>query len=457
MTDTLEENFRNLTTLQKELYYPSGPEEAMASWFHEDFMKSLYHDNFLVEMSLSADGEKTRYTINTAYKYLIYSYLRFQSPWVKVKEEHKDDIRIALCSNFGTNVVVDATLMNDNDTINTLHPIVYDDKQQFFPTVGPNKDSNYNKGIGNVNILQNWSTYLPSYPINVFQPWYYSEHSSLAFPIYHKGTETKAAHIYTFQKDVIDLIRVQHKIDDVWVDVKNVEKINYIDIEYRSFKGDYGPKLYGKYSNITEAELESYECVLDDKDDKGKKEKIDRVYYFIDNKVIKSTNVQKCGTNFEVSINLEVSILAIFWKALNVTAQKNGNFSNYTTNKDNLLEGWDPIKNNTLETPTRTFFKDLPSDHFNIAESNNFPGAPTINGYHGYSFSLDHLSKVSAGSTTVLKNATLTCSLQNRNIYGEIDTITKNDDEFQLYVNLMYYRKMILTYDNKGLPIIKVI
>lgn len=421
------------------LYIPESLEEEISTWFYKDFTKSLKFDTFLDKMESSVDGENIKFSVKTAYHYLLYSYLCFKTPNVKVKREFSKKVRIAWCHNLGTNVVIKAIFKNDNDVLNTITRNTYDNYFQFMQIKGNNKKFNHDKGIGNIPVLENWNEDLPEYQINVYQPWYYGEDTSLAFPIYHKKSNTKAEHNYTFEKDIKKLLRVQilNDMNDEnsgWKNIEsNSEKEKYIEISYSAFSNGNIPELWGKYSNVTEEELETYNC----------REK-ERFYYYRDFIEFRSENDQELNKNISVDVKLNNPITNIFWNTVNKKAESIGNFSNYTTNHDNLNDGIDPIKNTTLDS----FFKEVQSHHFNIAESRNlYTTSPTETGYHTYSFSLDN-SYISGAVSTQNLNTKMVCSLEN---------VENNKDTFQLILIACYYRKMTLSYDNNKNAIFKII
>src|SRR5438105_11175054 len=119
---------------------------------------------------------------------------------------------------------------------------------QFFQELGAGKRDNNNIGIGNVECLEKWSEFLPCYPINVDQPWFYSLDPALSFPIFYKNSQTRAEHRYIFRRKLTDLIRVQIlQKDRKWKDiVRGFHK--YLDIS--SAATIPTPELWGRYAYI---------------------------------------------------------------------------------------------------------------------------------------------------------------------------------------------------------------
>jgi hypothetical protein len=467
---TLDNKLDKENLFTNDLYRSEDVEEEISSWFYRPFTKSLQHNLILNKMTTAIDGENIKYEINNSFSYLVYSYLCFKTPHVKVKDEFKDKVRIALSHNFGINVVNKAVLKNDNDIINTLTQKTYDDYFQYLQNKGNNKKDNFNIGVGNIPKLEDWSENIEPHQINVYQPWYYGEDSYLAFPIYHKNTESKAAHIYTFEKDIKKLIKVQlltgNDDNKIWKNVPNSDKNKYIELKYHSFTGENIPELWGKYSNITPDELNTYACknkVIEETTGKIIEEIRERVFYYKDYIEFRSDNTSKLNRNITVNFKLDYPITSIFWKAINTTGEKYGNYSNYTTNSDNLYQGNDPIIKSSLTSGTTPIFKDMESHHFNIGESrNNFNNFPTETGYHGYSFSLDNSYTAGATSSVFINDGKLSCYLSNdpnkkeEENEEEEENEKEKSDSFSLNVILVYYRKMILTYD-KEKAIINVI
>jgi hypothetical protein len=315
--------------------------------------------------------------------------------------------------------------MENDVTYQSWDNTYYDINYQFYQKGGAGKRELHNYGCGNVKFLEEWTEdFLPQFIINIDQPWFYSMHTTKAFPILYKSSLTKAEHIYTIREKITELLRFQ-KYDEkeqTWVDFlpQNPEKLitsnSKIDIS--------PPELWGRYVFITDNEL------------KWMTECRDCMHYYIRDIVVHDdASPKQYGMVSTIKLSTPTPCLAMFWVAENTLASKLHNYSNYTTNASNLYAGWDPIKSNTLTYGGKTSSKKLsnmPSDHFSISECRyHFPSAPNEVGYHAYSFCGDSTSHEGEPGIifTPSIDATLICTIENNDIfnYNDSDEIVLNN------------------------------
>lgn len=417
-----EEELKSITDFQKEIHSTSNASEKIISNFYREFIKSTWYSSTPVKMNSSIDNQEIVYTINSSFHYLNYSYMRFMLPPIKVKKEFKGQVRIAWCHNVGTNIVKKAVLKeNDGGDYHKFDNVWLDIYFQFYQNGGAGKREAHNIGVGNVKCLEDWSEFLPAYPINVDQPWYYSMDGALAFPILFKGSLTRAEHRYTFRRKISDLLRVQVLKDGKWRDT--TKKIHtYLDI--RANAKIRIPELWGRYSYNSADELGWQKC------------ESTHTFYTRDVEICDKKNPNIYKSVAEIDLHSTKPCLAFFWLAENIDASDNHNYSNYTNDSNDLYSGWDPIKTTTLTYGTIIKFENMPSDHFSIAEPRkHFPSAPCERGYHGYSNANDSTSfDADIGLVYAGMNAKLQCYIDNNNIFmnsykGEEEDEEEGDEE----------------------------
>lgn len=416
-----KEELNSLTEFQREIHVLQNMSEDIISNFYKAFIKSTWYSSMPMKLKCSIDGDEVVYSVNNSFHFLMYSYMRFILPPIRVKSEFKGRVRIAWCHNVGTNPVEQAIFKEDDDTYHTWDNVWADIYFQFYQGAGAGKRDNHNIGIGNVKCLEDWTEFLPPYPINVENPWFYSMDPALAFPIFYKNSLTRAEHRYTFRRKIVDLLRVQILgRDHKWKDITR-KVTQYLDIDPSTTLKI--PELWGRYAYITENEIKLYKC-------KGT-----RTFYTRDVEVCDTPNPNKYKSIAEIELHSVNPCLAFFWVAENRDASANHNYSNYTTNSGDLYSGWDPIKTTTLKYGTTICLDNMPSDHFSIAEPRkHFPSSPGERGYHGYSYSWDSTSfYADIGIVFAGMNAKLQCRIANNNIFtcvsyddGEED---KEDDD----------------------------
>ena len=412
-----KEELNSLTDFQRDIHVTTNLSEDIISNFYRTFIKSTWYSSIPMKLKCTTDGDEVVYSVNNSFHFLMYSYMRFMLPPVRVKSEYKGRVRIAWCHNVGTNPILQAVFKEDDDTYQTWDNIWADIYFQFYQDPGAGKRENHNIGVGNVKCLEEWSEFLPPYPINVDQPWFYSMDHALAFPIFYKNSQTRAEHRYTFRRKVVDLLRVQVLgRDRKWKDT--TRKVHqYLDISPSATIKL--PELWGRYAYITDPEIKWYKC------------KQTRNFYTRDIEVCDTPNPNKYKSTAEINLHCTNPCLAFFWVAENRDATTNHNFSNYTTDTNDLYFGWDPVKSTSLKYGTTVRLDNMPSDHFSVAEPRkHFPSAPSERGYHGYSYAWDSTSfHGDIGMVFANMNAKLHCRIANNNIFTSVAYEEDDDDD----------------------------
>lgn len=454
-----KEELYSLTDFQREIHVTSDPSENIISNFYKVFIKSTWYSSTPMKLKCTTEGEEVVYTVNDSFHFLIYSYMRFVTPTVSVKQEYKGKVRIAWCHNLGTNIIERAFFKEDDEVFQTWDSVWADIYFQFYQSSGADKRKNHNIGIGNVKCLEDWSEYLPSYVINVDQPWFYSTDPALAYPIFYKNSQSRTEHRYIF-RDILDLLRVQVLENGKWKDVKRGFK--YLEFSSQTIKT---PELWGRYAYITENEIKWYKCNQS------------RVLYIRDVDFCDAPNPNNKNV-VEVDLHCTNPCLAIFWVAENKDASLLHNYSNYTTNTQDLYSGWNPIKSVTLKYGNVIKFNNMPSDHFSIAEPRkHFPSAPDEIGYHGYSFAWDStnfhgdIGVVFSGlnakmqfcintdfldPSCINEEDTEINSVENTENSIEIRELNNNLPKFLIHVRLLIIRKFTITSEGNDIFKFKV-
>jgi len=412
-----KEELNCLTDFQREIHVISNISEDIISNFYRTFIKSTWYSSMPMKLKCTADGDEVVYTVNNSFHFLMYSYMRFTLPPVRVKQEYKGRVRIAWCHNVGTNPVKQAVFKEDDDTYQSWDSVWADIYFQFYQDSGAGKRDSHNNGIGNVKCLEDWNETLPPYPINVDQPWFYSMDHALAFPIFYKHSQTRAEHRYIFRRKIVDLLRVQILgKDKKWKDC--TRKVHsYLDTSPSATIRT--PELWGRYAYITDPEIKWYKC------------KEGRTFYTRDVEICDTPNPNKYKSTAEINLHCTNPCLAFFWVAENLDATANHNYSNYTTDTNDLYSGWDPIKTTTLKYGTTVRLDNMPSDHFSIAEPRkHFPSTPNERGYHGYSYAWDSTSfHGDIGIVFANMNAKLHCRIANNNIFTSVPYEDDDDED----------------------------
>jgi len=425
---TFKEELNSLTDFQKEFHTTEHPKEKITSNFYQKFTKCTWYSNGLQRLKETSDGDEIVYTANNSLHFLMYSYLRDQTPTVRVKNKYIDKVKICWCHNLGINRIKKAYFREDEADYQTFENIGLDIYFQFFEEPGAGKRNSRLQGIGNVPFLEEWTEYLPSIPINFEQPWFYSNYSYTAFPLFLKDSTSRAEHRYIF-RNYEDLLRIKIlNKNDKWIELKSSSSVMRDLSEYLDFfypKKSRVPELWANYAYVTEPEIEFFkECANLPP------------YYIRDMEVCDETNVNKFKSTGILNLSCSHPCLSLFWVAQNADAAAKRNFSNYTTNSESVYEGWDPIVTTSLKYGNDFKFENMESDHFNKGSSRkSFLSAPCEPGYHGYSYAKDPRNfDAEVGVALNRLNTSLICYLDDTNPFSnsnlrKYETVQKTDNE----------------------------
>lgn len=370
-------DLETITAFQREIHDPKDENEGITSNFFREFHKTTWYTHLPIKLKCSPNENELIYTANNTFDFLLYTYMRQNFPALRVKKELQGKCEICWPHNLGTNIVINAQFKYDDDTPQTIDSVWYDIYPQFY--MKPGFRNHYNGCVGNIPALENWSTFLPEYTTNAPQPWYYCRDITLAVPLFYCTLST-VTHHYKMRTKISELLRmrVRKNIDDDWTEIP-------CNLKYIDGAGATGtlkiPELWGRYAYLTDEEREFNRC------------QTERVYYIEDIVAAESINQGNFGNNVPIELDCKTPCKAIFWVAESLKARKNRNYSNYTTNPDNLYEGWNPVQKVSLVYSGSPRLENMDSDHFDRMESYyHFPSPPEEPGYNAYSFAMDSRS-----------------------------------------------------------------
>lgn len=394
------------------------------------YIKTSWRTSVLTKFAAQTDGDDIIYPLNNSFHYLEYTYLCFKLPAMRIKSKYLGKVRIAWCHDPGNNIRLTSTFKEDDDEYQTIDNVWGDIYPQFYQEGGAGKREGHKLGTGIINYLEDWSEdYLPPYDIDVDQPWSYSNDIAYAYPIWMKGSLTKASHRYTFRKKVISLLRLDLLKNGKWVPQKsNLSK--YVDII--GSENIKTPELWGRYGYVSDNELEMYNTcddtwIIIDEQQKIKQ----KIYYTRDVISCDIENPLKYKSLSAKTLKCSNPCLAFFWVAENKDATAIHNYSNYTTNTNDVYKGWDPIKKTTFKLGKSVVFNKMDSHHFSIAQPRkHFLSTPWMTGYHGYSNAQD--STDFNGDNGLVYDellAVMNCRIDNNDIYINRNKTEDNIDD----------------------------
>ena len=403
---------QTLTDFQKTLHETKNEDE-------EDVVQSDYvieqpKKSWNVELTVpltqsernaeSADVSQSVYTADGELDFLIKTCLVFDSPRARVKKQFKDTIQIRLCYNMPHNAVKNARLyFNGKADSSALNRHVYDIKSALFMSPGAGMRQHYDYMIGNIPCLQEWGIELPSVKITFPQPWYYAEHKGNAIPLFKLPRPYKIEHVYTFNRPIdVLMMRVRDKENDTWKLIKpDIRFLDFIDNKTK-FKT---PVMMGRYAKLPDAPND------DEKQWHIGPKGPSHSYLVTTYMQFSSKNPCATGENAEIDITLPTPARAMYILAENNMSKEKHNFSNYTTNSDDVNYGLNPVQSVTdiFDKKPHATHEQYQLDRSNIWD--HFPSAPLQLGYNVISF-YGHLGDSSCNTGIVLGSSYMPYSVR---------------------------------------------
>lgn len=321
-------------------------------------------------------------------------------PELTVAPKYRASIRIAWPHNFHHQVCHNRTLLVNGTKVQTFNTEIMDNYYQVFVE---DKDS-YDQDVGNIAILNEWSSHLPQFPVSVSMPWFSTEDTGQTIPFALCREANWEIHL-ELQNNISRLLRVQrlNKETGKWETTKF--RTRYLSqCELGKIVVIPQPQLWGLYFKVPMME----KMFMHDKME------WDGKMHIKDYMVVSSDNPQSLGEKVTLELPCSWPVMDIFIVMENVTAMENNNGSNRGTHPDEGL--WSPCKNVSMAYGGSQKFS-LPHYHLDKGTLRKlYPGSSTKPGYLVYPFCVEPNSlSVMAGRTLSLHKTFLTVELGDTN------------------------------------------
>jgi hypothetical protein len=429
MTTVAKAELKSLTALQKELHIPEHDEEEMASNFYNEFIRSTWYTNALVKFKASYSDNQVDFTCPEPCGFLVYSELRQELPEISVKEEFSEIVRIAWTPSIAFNCINKAKLtMGDVDLMN-LNNIAIDKYYQYCREIGFERD--LQEAVGDVDILTNFTDYLPAYPTICVQPWLYNDNPK-KLPMFNDIGKS-VIHSYVLRNKITSLLRMQRLEGDRWVNVKpDLSVLNGIPSDKRLPP----PEFWGRITTNFRPELNIYRC----------EEKIN--IYYKDYVTITSDNPEVMGKKVPITNMSNRPARAFWWVAQNQEALANNYHSNYTTDPDDRQLGHSPLKAFSLTHGSQLVkYEDMDMEHFRLIEPmKHFKSSPMYKGYGCHSISLYPLKVNDVSLSLGDLNTNFSVTLGNTDVMASRRPIMV-ESTYKIHFTMLVQRKLTLERD----------
>lgn len=388
-----------LSAFQRMLHHPADEEEEIDSHFSFQFKKTAWSTNLVEKLKIDSSDENVTFTANHKFDFLMYTYIVQKLPALRVLENYRKTVEIAWPHNVNHNTLIEGSLRFDDDPAQKFSSVWLDIHSQFY--MKPGFRDHHNIMAGNVPFLEDWTDFLPAFPVITPQPWYYARHDAVAVPLFLCSL-SRVTHTYKIRSRISDILRMRVRESSksrVWTEI--AYNYNYLEgvTEQEAIPK---PEMWGRYALVTDAERE------------WRKSTPHEVY---SEDVIEITheNTSRFTSTIPIALHSDTPTKAIHWVAENVDATEMNNRSNYTTNTADYFKGWNPVKTPQLSYGGVARIPKMEHHHFDRVEPwYKFPSPPSEPGYNGYSIGYDPTS-LHADIGVVLNglNARFTCTLGN--------------------------------------------
>ena len=457
---------QKINDFHRSLHYPTGDPELdnetivdnngnvqvkVTSRFRYTFAKTTWNVQITEKLENINNSEFSEFVVNNKFHHFLYSYIILNTPSYKLDEKYRDDYQIKMTHNPGHNFIQSAVFEYSSDC-QTIDSKWLDIWSMFY--MKPGFRDHYEMGIGNIPILQNWSDYLPSYPLFCPQPWSYSRHESVSIPLFQCGSKTRISHKYKLRKsdELLQIRKVQRddngdiKKDDNDDPIYDMVKYKHKYIINGKDKNILKPEMWGRYVINTPEEINHYRNEV-------------RNIYTEDIIMFSSENKIKSGSDtIDLNNEMKTPVKGIFIVAENQTALKYNYHSNYTDNANDHRSGYHPIKTLSSRSTGGTRYKKRPYYHFSMAMPwFRMLSAPSEMGYLTDYFGYDPMCIQSDSGLSMDGTGTkLGYEIGNTNPYVEDEDYEYDKskgmltNEYIVHVAMLVYKRVRYSLNSQG-------
>jgi len=322
----LDAELETMTPFQRELHEAASADQTVESTFNHEQKQRSFSAGVAVEVPCEIKGEELVYTLDNKYNYAVYTFMRQILPPIRVRREYEELIQICWTRNLGLCLTRTSRICSGEDMIQHYDWYWACVNRQYF--MKKDKRQHYDLMIGNVPFLIEWANNLPSFALNIPQLFTYCRDPVMSFPLC-RCRRSVITQRYRIRSRISELVRMRRLVDGCWVDIpfnsiylENMEKSPRLN----------QPRLFAYYSKIRPSELEWVHS-----------DEIKPAMYVDDVITVTSEGVHRLGSTVALKLHGDKPCKAIFPLAENVESSRLRNWSNFTTNTFDLLQGWGPI------------------------------------------------------------------------------------------------------------------
>jgi hypothetical protein len=442
----------SITLWQKDLCTSNKKDEEIGTRFYNTLEKMGLSSKMDIKLEAIPKEGEVVYTSSKKFDFLHSLKAVIKLNHLKVQDKYKNKVRIAYHHNLAHNILYLGECKIDGEHFGTIDTIYEDIHLQYFQK----KRKIYRQRIGAVPCLEEWSDVLPGLTLTPIQHFSFCRNDRVALPIL-KSNNNVITFEYKVRTKITDLLRMQILgTDGEWKEI--LPNVKYLEGNNKNIPI---PEMWGEYSELDDSER-NWRKSIDDRTGQPFKQ----VLYIEDVEMISSKNARPIGTEEEIPIGCIHPVKHYFW----VASLSNGNYSNYTTNKNNVREGWNPCAFSGIKYGNSDRTEKLPHEHFD--QGDRFPKSPYEAGYNSYTYTYSpiDIQKVDIGVIPKATGTSINVVLEDTNPYllAEEDQEYYDDDgepipkealedtndqskkdKYIVHIRAVFSRKMEIYWDEK--------
>lgn len=389
----IEQDLKRVSETQKLLHFPDKiieglPLEAQPefiSMFHEPGFdrRTLWYNLKTIKLNAFKTTGYITYDIDKTYMFssLAYTWVEIVLPEVKIKDNYKDKYAICWPHNIGHNIIEQGDFLVDNICFGTVTPQILDREIQYCELSGHGyRDLRQNK-IGNIEPLTSFNSELPSYPLSIDIPFYYTRDSIQAYPLHKLQPDQRVRFLFKYQLNIKKLLIVKDLETGKLLDFSPINESKTMGI-LDGVIGDNEIPIPNLYCNFGSMRPKDTFCYYSEG-------------YINYNTMLKfKKNCSYLDSNVEIGIDSGgAPVKCIFMMAENIDAKEKHIFSNYSVGETQMVS-YSPISNITFKSgdsdnTTNDSSSDLPIEHYERMTTRYFQSAPFEPGYFAEVYSID--------------------------------------------------------------------
>ena len=438
---------KSLTAFQHSLHMPEDqkkgvdhPGNQVATIFFSQYRRATWYHIFPEVLEASNPGEnKFVFKASPRPHGLLFTDLCQKLPTIICHE----GFEARWTHNVGSNVIVDGTFNHNDTALQHLDQVSDDMHSQSM--IEESARFSHEQNIGNLAILQDWNSTLPTYETSYTIPWFYSRDLSTYFPLYFCGFLDRIEHRLTLRRSVPQLLMVRNAEtgERVPCDAKSIMSIDGHDATGEYLKMPM-PTMYGEYLYLSDIECSNNRCFTTTGARVGDYR---NVLYIEDMIAIDEENPSKLGDTVTLKCeNSEFPVHTFAWVAQHEGAKDDAYYSNYSTNPQDHTRGWSPIASTTMNLGKARVFEKYPSFRTErVHTPRHFPCGPREPGYNFWTTSAK-AKDYNPKPGVVIKNGSVTVRLQDTNpLVGLRDSEKACRVNFRVKLRMTYTKRVVFT------------